>query len=593
MISEGNDCNPVPQNSNLGYLLLEKCIVDFYSSSSILLDRIDQGVWVNVDVTSLSSQSIDDQEASCHRCNLCIQVNEPENGSQAVEAVRLTIPSASRFDGTEQDLACSGIHKRRKRGDAALLMGLALTCQDYGHVIVKSVRVAFLDDYETMVSREEIDGDKNGKMIAAGVATDNFVPRTVKLVMVISMPQLECCSFPRSIQQSGKNGKFCKPLPPATQLLLATIRSDWGHPDLEIGSEIPTGKALRRSKARKEQSLFPDAFSLEEVYKRIKSAYSALSFTEEADLASASLLHKKSTSIGLVNLPKDVLVDNFAPYLRARSLDALRCSCKYFHHSLRSVVPGLRLQLYTHQLNSLRWMRMRECRSLTEDDLLSPSALRQRLCDDGDPLRAVTGGAFVFLCPEQGAGIRLSQYTGEEVIIRPNKAMSRKVARGGLLCDDPGRRPNCRFVLNGHTCPYQTNRFSGLGKTITVFSLILQTLGLSTTHPKSDDRDDGIDSNGLYLTTADERIFREYWKEQVVAHCRGRAMNKLVSEFIKSDEMVDFFVHPVDPERDNCPDYYDVIKKPICFQDIRKKIDLGEYGDSFDLFLADVELCFT
>ena len=70
-------------------------------------------------------------------------------------------------------------------------------------------------------------------------------------------------------------------------------------------------------------------------------------------------------------------------------------------------------------------------------------------------------------------------------------------------------------------------------------------------------------------------------------------MNKLVSEFIKSDEMVDFFVHPVDPERDNCPDYYDVIKKPICFQDIRKKIDLGEYGDSFDLFLADVELCFT
>jgi hypothetical protein len=217
-------------------------------------------------------------------------------------------------------------------------------------------------------------------------------------------------------------------------------------------------------------------------------------------------------------------------------------------------------------------MRLRETKPILESDFSITASNRQRIhSKGGDVHRAASGGASVLLSPRfkthgKDSDVRVSQYNGDEVHIRTDDPLSRQVARGGLLCDDPG-----------------------LGKTITVVSLILQTLGLSTEASSSIEDD----TSELAIDTAsDDRIFAEYWREQLVPEFRCQALNKLVSAFLRSSRDVDYFVYPVDPERDVCPDYLDIIQHPICFSDIRRKINNHTYGDSFASFQADVVLCF-
>jgi hypothetical protein len=213
----------------------------------------------------------------------------------------------------------------------------------------------------------------------------------------------------------------------------------------------------------------------------------------------------------LTTLPGDVLCHNIGQYLRAKSLDSLRCTCKHLHWTLRAVVPGLKLRLYSHQIKSLMWMRGRESTLITEDDLLQTQQRqnRRRHCrprqrtststsqtrnmthwikntPDGDAHRSATGGATVVLCPRRrrwqgrnngirdngdgdanedeaidadrngngngnAAPVRISQLDQSEVVERRkygndsavgggggDNPLARKVARGGLLCDDPG-----------------------------------------------------------------------------------------------------------------------------------------------------------
>ena len=51
------------------------------------------------------------------------------------------------------------------------------------------------------------------------------------------------------------------------------------------------------------------------------------------------------------------------------------------------------------------------------------------------------------------------------------------------------------------------------------------------------------------------------------------------------------FVYPVDPKRDNAPDYYTIVTKPICFDTIRERLRTGKY-ESAEQFKDDIEqLC--
>jgi hypothetical protein len=182
---------------------------------------------------------------------------------------------------------------------------------------------------------------------------------------------------------------------------------------------------------------------------------------------------------------------------------------------------------------------------------------------------AATGGATVLLRSPDGDGnaVRISQYTGAEVKLLRSDPLSRTVARGGLLCDDPG-----------------------LGKTITVLSLVLQTFGLSTERTNKDNNAQGnYDKEDSY----EESIFREYWKEQSIPTFRAQSLNKLLSSFIRANlPDIGPFMYPVDPERDGVPDYVEVIAEPICLQTIRKRIDGHHYDPEFASFQTDVLLCF-
>ncbi|KAK2195819.1 bifunctional Ankyrin repeat/Bromodomain-like superfamily/Bromodomain/Ankyrin repeat-containing domain superfamily/Bromodomain [Babesia duncani] len=51
------------------------------------------------------------------------------------------------------------------------------------------------------------------------------------------------------------------------------------------------------------------------------------------------------------------------------------------------------------------------------------------------------------------------------------------------------------------------------------------------------------------------------------------------------------FERPVDPKRQNCPDYYDVIKRPISFSCIKSKVKRNQY-ESPKEFIDDVQLVF-
>ena len=181
---------------------------------------------------------------------------------------------------------------------------------------------------------------------------------------------------------------------------------------------------------------------------------------------------------------------------------------------------------------------------------------------------AATGGATVMLRSRDGkSSVRISQYTGEEVHVRMDHPLPRNVARGGLLCDDPG-----------------------LGKTITVLSLVLQTLGLSTERMNKDNEEQGKREE---VESYEEQIFREYWREQSIPTFRAQALNKLLSAFIRENYHDTLpFMYPVDPERDGVPNYFEVIAEPICLQTIRKQIGRHHYDPEFASFERDVLLCF-
>lgn len=450
----------------VGYLFLQdgevKLLSDVLASKATVVEHHlpPTRTWIDVECEAPASrsQTLDSKQRAvdlsmsrendggvCSRCDLVLH-------SSISDANKLVLKNPPMFNGTLADMsagqsstACS-CTRTENRSDAALLAGVAFTCQFYGYIEIRRIQVLFSEDSGT-----------------------NDGAAKVSLVITFAIPALTNGSkhdggrrsiIPLPKNSTGRKKTASKPLPPSTQLLLTISRSDLDYLEKQMRNleQLQTTEtrpsfvyqmrhdgSLKKSK----RTMFPPKFSLEELYLRLRGVATS-------ELCAANNETTYPCPSFLTSLPQDVIVTSIAPFLRARSLDALRRSCKLFHYALRSTVPGLKLRLYTHQVRSLEWMRRRETQELSEEDVLDVRAKHFGAeCVRGDMHRAVTGGATTTLrLRGSGEAIRIDQQTGFEVpydssTTKGKSALSRRIARGGLLCDDPG-----------------------LGKTITIMSLV-------------------------------------------------------------------------------------------------------------------------
>lgn len=508
----------------MGYIFLEDCFLSVASlpgddDSAFPTDRWTDVKLHGTEIVSEGPQQHDNSSSppkvdtsvdkgGCTRCNLILRADDKG-------CLELDMEGVPRFDGRARDMRCSEC-RNRKRSDSALIMGLVASCGP--EVAIRRLCVFFKDD--ACLGR------------AAIVVTVSFP------FLLLGGPGS------RSIRSvNGSKGKS-KPLYPQLQLLLSIVNSEWITLDAAMQSMISDAAGLRRhatlDSRDQRPSLFPASLSLEDLYLRIQgSPRTQKLFEQQRD----AQLITQPPECHLVRLPRDVLVDNLAPFLKARSLDALRCSCSYLHKTLRTVVPGLTLRLYSHQINSLSWMRARESHSILEKDCVGRSINATERCY-GDLHRAVTGGQSVLLSSRPvnvgtpSIDIRVNQMSGYELALEELRTIPRHVARGGLLCDDPG-----------------------LGKTITVLSLILQTCGLSTDSASEESKAEVAGPPDV------DDIFKAYWRECMTSDFRCPTLLKLLNEILRSLKLR--------------------VKFPIA--ELRRAVGADRYEKNFALFEDDIE----
>ena len=329
-----------------------------------------------------------------------------------------------------------------------------------------------------------------------------------------------------------------KPLHPAWQVVLSLLRSDWN--ELETLQTFLQDKRVTRSPRQlSTTTLFPPKFTMEVLYRRIQA--SPFEQEKRQRRLDQQLAVQQQGGLGLTM--GEIWQRHVTPFCTAADLDNLRATCGYLHGLLEEVVPGLKLSLYQHQITSLTWMRRREKHELTESDCCADTGVSaQASGSDGDLHRAVTGGQTVLLRPRNPSdekSLRVDSMTGREYLADVSPSMAqprRRVCRGGLLIDEPG-----------------------LGKTITVLALILQTAGLSTesTIQQVLQQEDGAE---------DQLLFDSYWQESVPADFRRHDLLKLVNRVGK-----------------RAPQGF------ISLAEVKKRIDADFYAGEFDSFEKDVE----
>ncbi len=564
------------RRQEVGYVLLEECqvvVIPAGNEEDELLSNNDIGAWHTVDLKSPSyndNNHCDDDVLDLPKdiVQHDLVLRPKQNRSSFVAAYAI-----SPFHGLLLDSS-------KERCDASLLAGLAIEIDnqslinnhqqhhnvshhggeehqplehhdDIRFLSMESVKIMFLEDISKAATTCH-SGSIQCKRIR------------VAFLVTFSFPVIQNDTIYNSKQSNNSGGK--KALSTAFQLLGSIIRCDWNNLDTKKLLQCSTNDN-NGSKNAEVMPFFPQKLTVENLYDRISGA--SKHFGSDSD---DQCHQRQSSCLGI--LPEEIVRTSIAPYLKARSLHSLRLTNRRMYNRLRSVVPGLKLELFQHQIRSLEWMEIRERRCITEEDLLRKNndlsmmgrtiSLHdgESVCG-GDYHRSVTGGATVKLCARpnntsnhEGGGnvvYRFDALSGCTVDLSQLK--STKAARGGLLCDEPG-----------------------LGKTVTVLSLILRSLGLSV----------DATTNNDHSAIDDESIFHSYWEsEYVTVHIRRPAILKLITRILKSDKESGYFLSPISSY--GLEDYFDVIKRgdEICFQDIRNKANKGDCID-FKAFEADV-----
>jgi hypothetical protein len=320
------------------------------------------------------------------------------------------------------------------RSDAALLFGLLKSVQD-----VVSFGSCFLQVHGPSTredTKEEGVADANGNGLGKGPPTvggnddRDGTLRSCSILVTLRFPHLlpsapapashssvhdellsilpSATSTSGSHHQASRSRPVNKPLSPALQLLLALCRSDWEA--LPPILQQQQGSVSRDRRIR--TPFFPPKLSLEHLYEQLRSSSND---DDDSRIASSRRSSSEPSSCSssrsslLLGLPTEVLQNRISGFLTAKDLDAIRGSCKFLHSALETIVPGLKLKLYRHQISSLSWMRRRECRAMWEADLLTPP--RRALPPEGgdanlpccyegrDRHGPATGGGTVLLRP--------------------------------------------------------------------------------------------------------------------------------------------------------------------------------------------------
>ncbi|ESO07300.1 hypothetical protein HELRODRAFT_137270, partial [Helobdella robusta] len=61
------------------------------------------------------------------------------------------------------------------------------------------------------------------------------------------------------------------------------------------------------------------------------------------------------------------------------------------------------------------------------------------------------------------------------------------------------------------------------------------------------------------------------------------AFNPLLDKMFAYDKEVEPFMRPVDPKLDLCPDYFDIVRRPMDFGTIKSKLDRLVYKDPWEI----------
>ena len=555
----------------------------------------------------------------CHRCDLVLNRNvggEDDNASPSCGWLMMDSSSIVRFDGTIRDAKCvpqsSPSAKNtddgddENRSDAALLMGLILNCQDLGLVKITKCSIALhgRDGPKEQHGRNSTDGSAPNQNDAGQYRASIVVTLSVDLVANRSFatsstshakpPAKKRARRSSSLSMSSKSplkGRTRGEIPTTMQLLFSMMRCDFSRMNAHMETQLELKRSFSvddESAVAERRSIFPKTLCLDELYQRIRGASSR---TTDGDGLYASRKKAFMADVGDRScspfsdpalLPNEVIVVHISVFLRAESLCNLRCASSRLNKLLRAVVPGLKLRLFKHQINSLDWMRKREIKGLNEADTLHDHGIGfdtvggEDALVGGDFHRAASGGASILLSRGDGnaaldSGSTTVRINGRTGVVIDSKSLShigrlKKFARGGLLCDDPG-----------------------LGKTISVLSLILQTFGLNTTKKDSNASKNG---SNAFSTCGDEEIFRSYWREGLTSFGRTPELLRLVNDLRRFDSESVYFEFPIDPEGDGASDYFDIVKQPLCMADILQKINIHGYGDDFERLCSDVELVF-